>query len=212
VAGGRFLPVSPDGRSSRLARALRRKLAAALDGPARAFEAGRFGPANGSVLVRPEFWDLDDGAALRCVPVDVETRPGVLREPGWLWTGRGITRGARPEPPDITLHARLPDGDYQVDLAAVEVPRPPRLFGYRRWLRKSFATEAPGAFLALGSRRAKNGWLRVDVPAAVVRGYHVVGVRATPAGATPRAFAPGGGDGALDAEQLERLRALGYVQ
>jgi len=108
------------------------------------------------------------------------------------------------------VRVRLPDGEYDVDAAALSMPSPPWIFGYGRWLRKSFLEETPGAFLKLGRARAEGGWLRVALSAEAADGYHVIGLRTTPVGTSPRAF--GKADDEADSEQLERLRALGYVR
>jgi hypothetical protein len=139
----------------------------------------------------------------------MDTPRGFLREPGWLWTERGLAHGDGRASP-LTVRVRLPDGEYDVDAAAVSVPPPPWIFGYGRWLRKSFLEETPGAFVKLGRVRAEGGWLRVALPATAADGYHVMGLRTTPVGMTARAF--GKADDVVDSEQLERLRALGYVQ
>lgn len=209
VDDGRRVLAPSQGRSAGLARALHRKLSATLDGPERVFEATRYESARGSILMRPEFWRLDGEADLRCIPVDTETPRGVLREPGWIWTDRGMAHGGAHNGA-LRVRVRLPDGEYEVDLAAVATPTPPWFLGYGRWLRKSFLTEMPGTFVPLGRARAEGGWLRVDVPPAAAEGYHVVGLRTTPAGVSPRAFGSDGGG--TESEQVKRLRALGYVQ
>jgi len=209
MVDGRQTLVPPSRGAEALARALARKASSALDGPERAFEATRYEHASGSILLRPEFWHLDD-ADVRCVPVDLDTPRGFLREPGWLWTERGIIHGAGERDGALTVRVSLPDGDYDVDAAAVVAPPPPWLFGYGRWLRKSFLEEMPGTFVSLGRARAEQGWLRVDLPAAAARGRHVIGLRATPPGMSPRAFGKDGEPG--ESEQVKRLRALGYVQ
>jgi arylsulfatase A-like enzyme len=209
MADGRRTLVPPGRGADALARALARKVSGTLDGPERAFETTRWERASGSVLVRPDFWRLDAGARLRCVPVDLDTPRGFLREPGWLWTERGLVDASDGDRA-LAIRARLPDGDYDVDAAAVAVPSPPWLFGYGRWLRKSFLEETPGVFVPLGRVRAADGWLRTELPASAAEDRHLIGIRVTPAGMPPRPF---GKDGEVGGdEQLERLRALGYVQ
>jgi hypothetical protein len=202
--------VPPSPGADALARALARKVSGALDGPEGAFEATRWERASESVLVRPDYWRLDGEAKLRCVPVDLDTPRGFLREPGWLWTERGLVRGSDGRDGALTVRVRLPDGEYDVDAAAVDVPAPPWLFGYGRWLRKSFLEDTPAVFVPLGRVRAAGGWLRAELPASAAAERHVIGLRVTPAGMTPRAFGKDGEAG--DDEQIERLRALGYVQ
>ena len=209
VTDDRRTLVPPSPRSDALAGALARRVSRTLDGPERAFDSTRYEAAGGSVLLRPEFWSLDGDAALRCIPVDMDTPRGFLREPGWIWTDRGVAHGDG-QTSGLTVRVRLPDGEYDVDAAAVSMPSPPWFFGYDRWLRKSFLEETPGAFLKLGRARAERGWLRVTLPAEAADGYHVIGLRSTPVGMSPRTF--GTADDAVDTEQLERLRALGYVQ
>ena len=209
VADGRRTLVPAGPSSDMLARALARKAARTLDGPERVFDTTRWDAARGSVLFRPDFWSLDDGAEVRCIPVDMDTPRGFLREPGWLWTERGLAHGDGKNDA-VTVRVRLPDGEYDVDAAALSMPSPPWIFGYGRWLRKSFLEETPGAFLKLGRARAEGGWLRVALSAEAADGYHVIGLRTTPVGTSPRAF--GKADDEVDSEQLERLRALGYVR
>ena len=134
---------------------------------------------------------------------------GFLREAGWLWTDRGVGHGDG-QSSALTVRVRLPDGEYDVDAAAVSMPSPPWFFGYDRWLRKSFLEETPAAFVPLGRARAADGWLRAELPASVAADRHVIGLRATPRGMSPRAFGKDGEAGGN--EQVERLRALGYVQ
>jgi arylsulfatase A-like enzyme len=209
VTGQQRTLVPASVRADGLVRALARKISRTLDGPERVFDATRYEAATGSVLVRPEYWSLDGDAGLRCVPVDMDTPRGFLREPGWLWTERGVAHGDGGSDA-MTVRVRLPDGEYEVDAAAIAMPSPPWIFGYGRWLRKSFLEERPGAYLKLGRARAERGWLRIALPASAAEGYHVIGLRTTPVGMAPRKF--GKGDDAVDREQLERLRALGYVQ
>ena len=209
VVDGRQALVPPSRASEALTRALARRVAATLDGPERAFEATRYEAPGGSVLVRPEFWRLDADANVRCIPVDMDTPRGFLREPGWLWTARGMVHGAGAPNGALAVRAQLPDGEYDVEAAAVVTPRAPWFFGYGRWLRKSFLEEMPGTFLKLGRVRAEGGWLRVGLPVTAAEGHHVIGLRATPAGMAPRAF--GKNDEPGESEQVKRLRALGYV-
>jgi hypothetical protein len=68
----------------------------------------------------------------------------------------------------------------------------------------------PDSFVPLARVAAADGWLRFTLPPPAAADGHVVGLRVTPAGVTPRRFGPDT-DGA-DEEQLQRLRALGYVQ
>ena len=210
MVDGRQTLVPPGRGADALTRALGRKVSGALDGPERAFETTRWERASGSVLVRPDFWSLDGDAKVRCVPVDLDTPRGFLREPGWLWTERGLVHESDGRDGALTVRVSLPDGEYDVDAAVVEVPSPPWIFGYGRWLRKSFLEDTPGQFVPLGRVRAADGWLRAELPASAAADRHVIGLRATPAGMSPRAF---GKDGEVGGnEQLERLRALGYVQ
>jgi hypothetical protein len=204
----RRTPVDED-RSVALTDALRRRLARVLDEPEHSFATTRHASVTRSVLFRTQLWQLD-GDPPACAVLDMDTPRGVLRTRGWLWTGRGLVHlGDEPNRP---LHARvqLPDGEYQIDAALVHIERPPWLFGFRRWLRKSFVPEMPDTFVPLARVAAADGWLRFTLPPPAAADGHVVGLRVTPAGVTPRRFGPDT-DGA-DEEQLQRLRALGYVQ
>jgi hypothetical protein len=210
VADGRQAAVDPNGTTG-LRRALARRLARGLEGAERAYEATRYAAPTRSVLLRTDFWSLE-APRLACVEVDQDTALGALRAHGWMWTGRGMLHGDETAPTDGALGVRVPfpDGEYQVDVAGIGIRPAPWLFGRAKWLRKSFLDETPGAFETITRARAADGWLRVAVPPSAGAHQHVVGLRVTPVGVQPKAF--GEEPGAAAAEQLERLRALGYVQ
>jgi hypothetical protein len=206
VTAGRRTPVANDSWSAHVERTLTRRLAQRLERRERAFHAARYGPPRASFLVDTEFWRVDDHAVLACVPMDAETPRARVRGPGWLWTGRGVAvvhgDGA---PLGVTIE--VPDGDYDVDVTAVALGREPWLFGFHRWLRKSFVPDTPTEFVPLGRVHAGDGRLSVVLPSAVGASRHVVALRLTPPGVAPSSAAP-----AMDVEQRTRLRALGYVQ
>jgi arylsulfatase len=186
---------------------LRRRLDRRLGPLERRFLATRYGPADRRVLLRTDYWHLDGDPALACSRLDEQTPASGFRVPGWLAGDWGIALlrvdGAEP------LHASvdLPDGDYALELATIPIPPVPWLFGFTRWRKKGFETFAPSQFVPLGSARASGGRLAVVVPPDRASGSRILGVRVTPEGVAPTPAAPG-----PNAEELRRLRALGYVQ
>jgi hypothetical protein len=88
------------------------------------------------------------------------------------------------------------------------VPPAPWLFGVGRWRRHSFRKDTPSEFRSLGTVEveAPAGELRLPLPADVLAGSHVLGLRLTPPGGSQDS-AP-----AMDPAQRERLKALGYVE
>ena len=99
----------------------------------------------------------------------------------------------------------VPDGQYHVELAVMPVEAAPRLFGYDRWLRKSFTKTATAVYLPLGTFEATAGRLGVAIPAEAGVGNHIIGLRLTPPAAAVA-------DEVDDAILHERLKALGYVE
>jgi hypothetical protein len=83
----------------------------------------------------------------------------------------------------------------------------PWLFGFAHWRRAGFEKDRPAAFLPIGSAGASDGRLDVVVSPEQASSSRILGVRATPKGVAPLPAAPG-----PDAEELRRLRALGYVR
>jgi hypothetical protein len=81
----------------------------------------------------------------------------------------------------------------------------PWLFGFDRWMRKSFLIDRPELYLPIGTATTSHGELAVRLPPDTGAARHVIAVRLTPAGMTPAGRAP------IDPAQRERLRALGYV-
>jgi hypothetical protein len=205
--------VLPDGGRSRVppssgtVTALRRRLGHRLDRLERTFLATRYGSPDRAVVLRSEFWRVDDSAALHCVPVNGQTPRSALRSAGWLATGRGPTLLGAGTATAITARLDLPDGRYGVELLTVPIQRMPLFFGFTPWRKASFLRDEPVAVVPVGPREATGGSLVVTIPADGMAGRRVFGVRAVPEGAGPAA--PPAID---DPEQLRRLRALGYVQ
>ncbi len=195
-----------DGATDRRTPRLRSTLAHRLDAREDRFLSTRYGTPTRSFVLRSPFWSV--GPDARCAPVGVATERDDLSAMGWLWTGRGTTvLYDAPEGSVLPVTLAVPDAEYRVDAAVVPITRMPWLFGFARWLRRSFLPDEPEGWIPLGSHRVFDGRLRLSLPQAVGVGTHVLGLRLTPPGATP-------GDGAAtqDPAMRERLRALGYVQ
>jgi hypothetical protein len=75
-----------------------------------------------------------------------------------------------------------------------------------RWRRRSFRKDTPSEFRSLGTVDAPAGQLRLPLPADVLAGSHVLGLRLRRQ-AHRRTWRP-----AMDPAQRERLKALGYVE
>ncbi len=124
-----------------VAERLRRHLHRRLDAPRRTFLSGRYGTPTSSVVLRPEFWSVEDDPAVACVPVNGDTPASALRAPGWLWTEHGLALLERDGAPSLAATVDLPDGGYVVELASVPVARMPWLIGFASWRRTSFAKD-----------------------------------------------------------------------
>src|SRR5207248_825309 len=107
----------------------------------------------------------------------------------------------------LRVQLAVPEGTYDAEAVVTPIARMPWLFGFTRWLRKSFVSPAPRSFARIGSFHAGRDGIAVAVPPEVARWHHVVALRLTPPGAIPgRTAAP------IDEKQREQLKALGYVQ
>src|SRR5262249_9181555 len=159
-----------------IAERLRGHLDRRLDLPLRHFLATRYGPATSSVVLRPEFWSLENDLAVACVPVNGDTTASALRAAGWLWTEHGLALLDRDGAPPLTATVNVPDGRYVVELAAVPVARMPWLVGFASWRKASFAKDDPTAFVPVGSARSTAGRLRVVIPPEIAQGTRVVGL------------------------------------
>lgn len=196
------MPTATDPRTPRL----RASLAHRLDARERRFLSTRYGTPSQSFILRSPFWSV--GADTRCVRLGVDTAPAELSDTGWLWTGRGTTvLHDALDGSVLPVTLAVPDDEYRVDAAVVPITRMPWLFGFGRWLRRSFLPDQPQGWIPLGSHRVTGGRLQLPLPQAVGVGTHVLGLRLTPPGAIP-----GHGAAAQDPAMRERLRALGYVQ
>jgi len=189
-----------------VAERLRGRLARRLDRRQRAFVAHRYDTPRVGFVVRPDYWRVGDGATLGCLSIEAASEGQRLETRGWLWSGRGVTVVQRDGERPLAVALPVPDGDYRVDLAAVPMKRPPWLFGYERWLRRSFLRSAPGEHVPLGTFRAERGELHLDIPSSAALGKHIVGIRLLPPGATDVPAAD------EDPELHRRLKALGYVE
>jgi arylsulfatase A-like enzyme len=201
--GGRLLLRGPNAqrRLRRMRAALRDRLAAREA----SFLSRRYADPAASFLLRTDFWALDPAASVGCTPFDSETPRSVVREPGWLWSGRGFTVFDANATQALPLTIRVPSSTYVVEAATLPMARPPWLFGFGRWLRRAFVPDVPSAFVPLGTMTVTNGELAIQIPADAGRGRHVVGLRLTPPGSAPSSRPVGDGE-------RERLKALGYVQ
>ncbi|MCW5891814.1 MAG: sulfatase [bacterium] len=187
----------------RLMGILDRTLADRLDAPERSFLAARYGPPNGSVTLRAEYWTLSDQAELGCRPVGPTTTAPDLDVAGWFWTGRGVATLTDDAPP-LPVELHVPDGTYRAELTLRSLGSMPALWGFATW-RRGFR-DAANARIDLGPVTARDGVLMLPIPPAAAR--YALGVRLTPAGvaATGAAREP-----VVDDEQRKRLQALGYV-
>lgn len=188
--------------------ALRARLDRRLEPLERRFRATRYGPADRPVLLRTDYWRLEDTPTLSCSPVGEDTPARAFRARGWLASERGIALlrpdGAAP----LRASVDLPDGHYALELATIPIPPMPWLFGFTRWRKAGFEEETPSVYQALGSATASGGRLDVVVSPDHVSGARIVGVRASPEGVVP----PPGAAPGPDADELRRLKALGYVR
>lgn len=201
---GRLTGADP-GKMLRRIRHLRDVLERRLGERERSYRRRRYDPPTRPFLVRAEFLAVDDIPQVRCLLVSAGTPRRALLEPGWFWTGRGL---ALVDEKGTALHAHVhvPDGAYRVEAASRPIPPPPWLVGLGRWRRQAFRREEPSAFVPLGTVEVRDGVGSVALPEERLRGHHVLGLRLVPPGGQDREIAP------LDAEQKERLRALGYLE
>lgn len=183
---------------------LRRVLEARLGERERGYRARRYDRPRRPFLLRSEFLALDDMARVRCVVVSEGTPRRALLEPGWFWTGRGLALVAGTGTA-LQARVRVPDGAYRVEAATRPIPPPPWFVGQGRWRRRAFRREEPSASVPLGAVEVRDGVGNIALPEDRLSGHHVLGLRLVPPGAPERQAAP------LDAEQQERLRALGYL-
>ena len=193
---------------ARVAGTLERRIARRLDLRERTFRTRRYDAPGETFLVPATFWDVE-GDAFRCVPVGPSTTRTENHGPGWRWSDRGLfvlgeTDGLSPVRPGVDVPA--PECD--VDAAVVPVGRMPWFFGFSGWARKTFLRDTPTELVPLRRARSTDR-LVVSLPPEAVRQRHVVALRLSPPGASPRLPSAGG---PIDDEQKRRLRALGYVQ
>ena len=207
--GRRRVPLSVEGRAARIVEQLRARLDRRLGRRERRFVRSRYEAPHTRFLVRPEFWRLDGGTPVSYVPIDAATRRWDLRRAGWLWTGRGVTVLHGRDVGPLSVSLAVPDGIYQVEVAARPIGPTPFLLGFARWCRESFSPETATVHVALGVVRTDNGRLSVTLPSAVALRRHIVGLRLLPAGAV---LATEEEPSAEDEELRVRLQALGYVE
>jgi hypothetical protein len=185
-------------------------LSRTLDDPERRFRTTRYAPATRPVSVLPAFWRVGPGVPVACVDAGPDTPRTAFSTEGWLWTGRGLTvlQGGANSPP-LTILLDVPNGEYEAALGVRDLPPPPRFLGYDRWLRKRLRRREPKDRIALGRTIAADGRLRLDIPASLVEGRHVVAVHLRPPAHVRDRSAPDRSD---DPALRERLRSLGYVE
>ncbi len=193
------------------AKRLRRRLRGIRRRQAR-FEAQAWGtPAQRSFFVPAAYWALGEKTPITCARIDAgTTRAGLAGVPGWQYGRASFFVVAPGSGSPLEVAVAAPDGAYRVDVGVRETDRPPRLFGFDRWQRRTFRRGESDDFVALGSAEARERSLRVAIPEALGLDRRLLTLRLTPPGATP---ASGEGD-ALRAEPdyREQLRALGYVE
>jgi arylsulfatase A-like enzyme len=208
VGGPRPVALTVDEHPALAAR-LRARVARRLDRRERAFTNRRYQTPATGFLVRPEFWRVEASEPVSCVPLGAEVERTRLPGSGWVWTGRGLTVLHGDGERALPVAVPAPDGEYRVAVTGVPIESPPWLFGYGRWLRRSFLRSAPTTQVPLGTFRAAQGTLTVTIPTTAGVGRHIVGLRLLPADAPEPA--PGAADDE-DAELHQRLKALGYVE
>lgn len=190
--------------TDRRAHRLQRLLAQRLDARERSYQAGRYDVPHVPFVVRTDFFQLAPEMPLRCVSVNERTPRATLLEPGWFTTGRGIAL-TRPDELPAAVDIELPPGSYAVEAAMTPIPPAPWLFGIGRWRRRAFRRDTPSEYRSLGTIAATSTQTRVDLPAGVLAGAHLIGLRLSPPGAVDAPPQP------LDPAQRDRLRALGYI-
>ena len=207
--GAERVAVPLRGAAARVAERLRARLDRRLGKREAWFLHSRYDQPRTRFIVRPEFWRVAAHGAVSCIPVDAGTRRRDLRGTGWLWTGRGVTvlHGRDVGPLPVSL--AVPDGTYDVEIAARPIRPMPRLFGFGRWCRDNFAPDAATEHLGLGTAHVDGGQLSVAIPSAMASGRHIVGLRLSPSGALLEAPAEPSPE---DEELRVRLQALGYVE
>jgi len=212
--GGRFVTLGPDRRvaiaSPDLVTAGPHLLARRLDAPQARFETGRFGSPRTPLTVLPAFWGYDSSTPLACVRTGPDTPRDAFAVTGWIWTGRGLTvQRLEPSNSALTLRLSVPAGEYQAELGVRDLPPPPRLFGYGRWLRKSVRRKTAKQRVPLGDVTASADGLALTIPPRVALGRHVLSVHLT-----PRGYVPDPPQESLqhDPGLRRRLRSLGYVE
>jgi arylsulfatase A-like enzyme len=206
--GERLTPIALDGSAGRLPAQLARRATQRLGKRERAFARRRYDRPVTSFVLRPAYWSITDPTAVRCLPVGPHRSRASLGTRGWLWSGRGVSIMRRGRDTPLPVVLRVPPGSYQVDAVVVSMGRVPWFFGFERWRRRAFLVNTPSQSVRLGSFHTATGRVEVPIPPAVAEGRHVVGLRLIPPGGdatSPR-------NGATDHDQIERLRALGYVE
>jgi arylsulfatase A-like enzyme len=189
---------------------LRRRLRALENRRARFDARVREARPGRSFFVPATYWAVGDDTPITCARVGRgTTRADIAGAAGWQYA-RASFFVTEPGggPLDVTITA--PDGVYGIEVGLLETGRPPRLFGFDRWLRRAFRKGEPSSFVALGTHEARAGALRVSIPEAMGRDRRLLTLRLTPPGLAPvtheDAASPIGPD------DRERLRALGYLE
>lgn len=193
-----------DQHAARLTRLMRHRLTPLN----RAFRASRYGPPHTRFSLRPDFWVIPDAPAPTCATMGVDVDQDALEEPGWLWTGRGVTALAGEADEPLRVVGDVPNGTYAVDATVVGIGAMPLFFGFQRWL-DGFRALEPVRRVSLGEVTVSSGMLDVRLPPEAAVCGHVVGIELSPIGWPAGEVPP---ETPKDAELQERLRVLGYVE
>jgi arylsulfatase A-like enzyme len=207
--GGREeVPIA--GPAAARAARLRRRIARRLDRKEASFLRLLRSP-KAPFSVPAAYWRVtDDSPPLACREVSWATERAALAVGGWIYARESfvVMREGNGTPLGVTV--AVPDGTYLVEAAGIPMDRQPLLFGFERWLRKSFRPNEPTRFTPLGTFEANGQELTLYIPQALGLRQRLVALRMTPPSVEP--VTGGAEEDRLGEEQRERLRILGYIE
>jgi arylsulfatase A-like enzyme len=206
--GGRD-EIAVDGDARPLAARLQRRLARRLDPKRQRFRSLEERRPSRSFSVPAPFWQVDGGGALTCPEIAEHTGDDAFDTPGWQYARSSFVVFRDGAESTLPVRVSAPDGVYQLEVGVVPFPRPPMLFGRNRWLRKHFRRMGPESFVRLGTARARNGEVAIEIPGSIGFRQRLVSLRLTPQEAA-QGKAPDAET--MDKDNRERLRALGYIR
>jgi arylsulfatase A-like enzyme len=208
---GRRTLLGADEAEAAGAERLRRRLRALENRRAR-FEAHVWaGQPRQSFFVPATYWAVGDDTPITCTRVGPgTTRADIAGIPGWQYARGSFFVTASDGSAPLEASVAAPDGVYEVEVGLHETGRPPRFFGFDRWLRRAFRRGETERFVGLGTREARAGTLRVSIPEAMGRDRRLLTLRLTPPGVAPATQEDAGPR--VGPDDRERLRALGYLE